>query len=186
MTDELVEARLLWARLRLDEYLIQNGGDIGGADIRHRDRPLFEFFFHLVGSIEFIALYLAEKNNLQIPELEVNPSKVAGKLTGRKATLLHQLWCNPNRGAPTDLYSDKGMIYRIWNYRHQSAHRGRNYHSFFLSDKSPYDVRLQLDPRDPAKVPCKDTIYVDLPRMMDFVELRVRELLALETPKNQP
>jgi hypothetical protein len=40
---------------------------------------------------------------------------------------LSALYANTRQGQPipNDLYSDEGVMYRIWNYRHQVTHRQR-------------------------------------------------------------
>jgi hypothetical protein len=54
-TLEAVNDRLLFAKRRLKELERLNNGDIAGADPKDRQQLIQEFFFHLVGSIEFLA-----------------------------------------------------------------------------------------------------------------------------------
>jgi hypothetical protein len=59
-----VLARLGYARVRINELLALNRGDLIGADGHERQRLTQEAFFHLVGSIEVFAQLVNERRNL--------------------------------------------------------------------------------------------------------------------------
>jgi hypothetical protein len=135
-----VHARLGYARIRIDDLLTLNRGDLIGADGDHRQRLTQEVFFHLVGAIEVFAQMVNERRNLSRASEKVSISKLAPWLRAvnpRDPLLAHVegLYANTRDPAPaTDPYSGNGLMYRIWNYRHQVTHRRAN----------PFLIKLEL------------------------------------------
>jgi hypothetical protein len=72
-----VHSRLGYARLRIDDLLTLNRGDLIGADGHHRQRLTQEVFFHLVGAIEVFAQMVNERRNLSRASEKVSISKLA-------------------------------------------------------------------------------------------------------------
>jgi hypothetical protein len=76
-----------------------------------------------------VAQFVNEARNLGLDVEDASVSRVIQALPqgdGFRAALA-ALYANTKRGrrVPSDLYSDEGVIYRIWNYRHQVTHRRR-------------------------------------------------------------
>lgn len=124
-------ARLRYARIRIDDLLALNGGDLPGADGDVRQRLTQEVFFHLVGAIEVFAQLVNERRNLGYLSEDVSISKLAtaswlspsDPLTGHATAL----YANTRKPAPaSDPYSGDGLMWRVWNYRHQVTHRRAN------------------------------------------------------------
>jgi hypothetical protein len=118
---------------------------------------------------------------------------------------------NTRRGrrVPSDLYSDEGVIYRIWNYRHQVTHRRRQPFQLnvgigtaidfgpglrgrwreFRHRRNPDPATLAppstahfiLDPREPPGLRTASMYSVpdELERMLELTSTRCEEALAL-------
>jgi hypothetical protein len=137
LNDDDVRARLGYARARIDDLLRLNRGDLPGADGHERQRLTQEVFFHLVGSIEVFAQLVNERRNLGQSSEDVSISKLALWLPAGDPLLQHVdgLYMNTRTAAPaSDVYSGDGLMYRIWNYRHQVTHRFAN----------PFQMRMVL------------------------------------------
>lgn len=122
---------------------------------------------------------------------------------------LAALYANTRRAkaAPSDPYSDEGVIYRIWNYRHQVTHRRRQPFQFNVGigtaidfgpglrgrwrefrhrpnpdpTRPPSAARTILDPRQPPGVRTASMHAVpdELERMLELVSTRCEAALAL-------
>jgi hypothetical protein len=124
-----VHARLGYARTRIDDLLALNRGDLIGADGHDRQRLTQEVFFHLVGAIEVFAQLVNERRSLGKATEDVTISQLAAWLPPTDPLIAHVngLYANPKRSALTsDPYSGDGLMYRVWNYRHQVTHRRAN------------------------------------------------------------
>jgi hypothetical protein len=126
-----VRARLGYARIRIDELLVLNGGDLPGADANERQQLTQEAFFHLVGAIEVFAQLANERRNLRRLSEDVSISKLATTSWLQPSDPLKAqataLYANTRHPAPAaDPYSGDGLMWRIWNYRHQVTHRRAN------------------------------------------------------------
>jgi len=147
-----VRNRLLFAKRRLDELTKMGGGDFGIVPEMERQQPLQEFFFHLVGGIEFLAQTINDDRQLIVNEEDVTPGRVCRKLAGGDPvrTILSQLHPQTrNRPMPADPYSEEGSHFRIILLRNRVCHHGRNPFHFRAGTK-PVSVpcSLFLDPRD--------------------------------------
>jgi hypothetical protein len=140
MLPDEVHERLRFAQRRMTELLALNQGNLAGADASERQQFVQEFFFHLVGAIEVLAQLANERRNLGLDVEVASASTVIQALPqgDRLRTAVANLYVNtrPGRPVPSDPYSDEGVLYRIWNYRHQVTHRRRNPFRFnvLLSD----------------------------------------------------
>lgn len=123
-----VQARLGYARVRINDLLQLHGGDLPGADGHERQRLTQEVFSHLVGAIEVFAQLANERRNLGRSSEDVTIRKLATAswLPEGDALLarVKALYVNP-RATPlnSDPYGEDGLTWRIWNYRHQVTHR---------------------------------------------------------------
>ncbi len=141
--------RLIFAKHRLDELGKLNEGDLSSVQETARQQPLQEFFFHLVGAVEFLAQAINDARMLGLEEEKVTASKVCGKLptTDPTRTLLEQLHPNTTgKPLPPDPYSEEGSHFRIMLLRNRVCHHGRNPFHFRRGSDPP--CSLFLDPRD--------------------------------------
>lgn len=141
LTAEDVRERLSFARRRKEELIGLNGGDLPGADPHFRQQLVQEFFFHLVGAIEVLAQLVNEARNLGLGVEDASSKEVIKRLL--QADVLRApfalLYANTRERAPSNPYSDEGLIYRIWNYRHQVTHRRRQPFQFNIGISTAID-----------------------------------------------
>jgi hypothetical protein len=171
----LVRDRLKSAKRRLDEFIVL-WPNIGALTLE-RQQLTQEFFFHAVAAIEMTAQLVKQARTLGKQTDFGNPRSIGRNLPigdAIRAMLLCSYAYPKREPMPIDPYSDAGMIWRLWNYRHQVSHRGRNPFAFSMTSAS-----LFLDPRDPAKVPSKRTVRNELQEMYALVEGRCEAILAL-------
>jgi hypothetical protein len=110
---------------------------------------------------------------------------------------------------PSDPYSDDGVMYRIWNYRHQVTHRRAQPFHFIVGVGTAIDfgpglrgrwrafrhrrnldpatlappstAYLILDPREPpgVRTPSRYSVPNELERMLQLTSMRCEAVLAL-------
>jgi len=144
-----INDRLYFAKKRLKELKQLNNGDIAGANVKDRQQLIQEFFFHLVGSIEFLLQLVNYSKQLDIDIEGVDIRSVCSNLPNSDPlkTLLTQL--HPKtRGQPisTDPYSDEGCHFRALLFRNRVCHHGNN--PFHFRVGSLPRSSLWVDPRD--------------------------------------
>jgi hypothetical protein len=208
--DEIRE-RLSYARRRKEELVVLNGGDLPSADPEYRQQLVQEFFFHLVGAIDMLAQLVDEARGLNLGIEDASITRVIDALPQNDSlrSALEMLYANtrPNRPAPNDMYSDDGVIYRIWNYRHQVTHRRRQPFLFNIGIGTAFDfgpglrgrwrewrfrrtheipepprsAHFILDPRIPPEVRNASMYSIpdELERMLALVAARCEVALAL-------
>ena len=177
-----VRERLGFAERRLDELLDLNGGDLAGADVHERQQLIQELFFHLIGAIEVLAQLVNEARGLGLDDEDVAVYRVADRLGGGAlAPPLRALHVTTRRQPlPADPYSDDGLLFRVYNYRHQVTHRRRNpfHFSIGLGSVEWRTAHLLLDPRESAAGPSQATIEDDLRRALALVRERCEQVLV--------
>lgn len=144
-----VRNRLEFAKRRLDELSRMKGGDFGIVPEEERQQPLQEFFFHLVGAIEFLAQTINDARKLGVHEEDVNPRTICEKLPKGDTlmtTLSHLHPQTRHKPLPKDPYSEEGSHFRIMLLRNRVCHHGRNPFHFRQGSEPP--CSLFLDPRD--------------------------------------
>ena len=193
------------------ELIALNGGDLPGADPQYRQQLVQEFFFHLVGAIDMLAQLVDEARGLNLGIEDASISRVIGALPQGDPLLnaLEALYANtrPNAPVPNDPYSDDGVMYRIWNYRHQVTHRRRQPFQFNIGVGTAFDfggglrgrwrelrfrathavpepprsAHFILDPRIPPGVrnASMHSVPDELERMLTLVSARCEVALAL-------
>jgi hypothetical protein len=141
VTPEDVRERLGFAAARQLELLQLNGGDLVRADPRSRQQLVQEFFFHLIGAVEMLAQFVNESRNLGLDEEDATARSVAKELPAGDSLriALEELYANTRLPMPADPYSDEGIVYRAWNYRHQVTHRNRQPFQFNIQIGIAYD-----------------------------------------------
>ncbi len=125
-----------------------NNGDIAGAPGEERQPLIQEFFFHLVGAIDFLAQHTNVARELGLDAETVTVDTVCAKL-GKDdlvGQLLKTLYPRTRRKKlPDDPYSVEGSHFRIVLLRHYVCHLGHNPFLFRMGG-SPRSS-LHLDPR---------------------------------------
>jgi hypothetical protein len=172
--------RLDFAEKRLHELVSLNDGDLPGADVDSRQQLIQEFFFHLIGAIEFTAQLVNDKLHLVNDPEKVSIGSVSrglqpGNPLKPKLSALYAY----TKGAPlpADPYSDDGYIFRLWNYRHQVAHRGGN--AFYFRIGSEPRTSLFLDPRHTDIGPSEKSAQEELYKIFQLVKSGCGEVLGI-------
>ena len=152
MEDERgVRNRLLFAKGRLDDLRRLGGeeGDFGPVSETERQQPMQEFFFHLVGAIEFLAQTVNDTRKLIDDEEAVDPRAICQKLPDGdpiKAMLSKLHPRTRGKRLLEDQYSEDASHFRIILLRNRVCHHGRN--PFHFRRGSEPTCSLFLDPRD--------------------------------------
>jgi len=175
MDKSLARDRIGYARKRLNEFLAL--GDQVSALPFERQQLIQEFFWHCASAIEMVAQLVNDARTLGIAGDDVTVPAVVAKLPAGDPVrlLLASSHANPRRDPmPADPYSDEGYVWRLWNYRHQVSHRGRNPFDFGGAPS----VAIRLDPRNPALGASAKTAQEELQGILDLVEDRCEKVLA--------
>ncbi len=175
-----VTQRIDFAERRLQELLALNGGNLRTADELARQQLVQEFFFHLVGSIEMLAASVNDSRKLGISEDIITAKEVIQKLPSGDPVKakLSALYARTRKEAlPANPYDDAGYVFRLYNYRNQVSHRGRNPWTFNVGGGPP--ITLQLDPRQPGIGGSKLSVQDDLQRMLSIVRTRINQILRM-------
>lgn len=180
MKEEDVTERLSFAGRRLDDLLTLNGGNLPSADGSERQKLLQEFFFHLVGSVDVLAQLVNEKRALGFDPENVSVPAVLSSLpqgdpVKPKLQALHAR--TRGQAIPSNPYSDEGLIFRAYNYRHQVTHKRRNPFLFRVGANPP--ASFILDPRDPQSPPSAKSAQGEMRQIFDLVVVRCNDVLAL-------
>src|SRR3989442_15636675 len=139
----LVLEKIDFAKRRLADLVAL--GDRFFSHPPERRQPTEEFFFHTVGAVEMVAQLVNQGRGLGKSTEMVSPSSVAAALPAGDPIvhLLAALCANPKKEPmPPDPYGDAGYIWRLWNYRHQVNHRGRNPFDFSIGGGPKASLRL--------------------------------------------
>ena len=140
---------LKFSKRRLDDLSMLGGVDFGIVHEIERQQPLQEFFFHLVGAIEFLAQTINDARQLIRGEEDVTPGEVCRKLATNdplRTIFGHLSTQTRHKPLPKDPYSEEGSHFRIILLRNRVCHHGR--HPFHFRQGSEPPCSLFLDPRD--------------------------------------
>jgi len=189
-----VTNRLLFAKRRLDELTKLGGVNSGTLLQAETQQRIQEFFFHLVGAIDFLAQAINDDRKLIVDEKgEVNEGKVTVAAVCQELkklqdgdsirTILNQL--HPKtRGEPLpqDPYSEEGSLFRIILFRNHVCHYGRNpfCHRRTLGGRQEEPLTsLVLDPRDREnrESSCKPAIE-ELTLFWQLVKTKCEQILS--------
>lgn len=189
MKYEEITEKLNFSQKRYEDLCSLNFGDLPGANSSDKQMLAQEFFVHLVGSIDYLAQWINNVQSLGMDKDKVTISKICGKLDKNKPLykVVSSLYCNP-RDEPHLLEekgysfsnSQKGLIYRMWNYRNQVVHRGRQ--AFFtitpfVNDTVvKYGSHLVLDPRSEKFMASNRTVQEDLEEMLNLVRNKIEKV----------
>ena len=178
--------RLDFAKRRLTdlEELARNGEDLVEADPKERQQLIQEFFFHLVGAIEFLAQVVNTSRTLIIDEEKVTVSKVCKKLNINDPIkpILEKLHPKTvGKLLSNDPYSEEGCHFRIFVYRHRVCHHGHNPFCFRVYIGAPNEepsTSLFLDPRNRSLGASKESAISELNHFYKLVCDKCQKVLA--------
>jgi hypothetical protein len=111
-----------------------------------------EFFFHILGAREVLAVLINEKRKLGLDPEEISIGKLAKALPSGDILypMISELAVDPRKHPfPTDPYTEAAYIYRAVLYRNQVAHRHRVPVLKEVMFPDEPKTFLQLDPRNP-------------------------------------
>ena len=180
--DNPVEDRLLFAEHRMNDLRSLNNGDLGGATPRERQQLIQEFFFHLVGAIDFLAQEVNMARGLGLNAEDVSPSKVRQALadTDPIQELIAQLHpYTRQKPLPSNPYSEEGSHFRIMLLRNFVSHIKNNPFLFYATVEPPTPASLILDPRlDPNnRQPSKYLVFDEMTIFHDLVTAKCQRAL---------
>lgn len=173
--------RILFAKRRLDELSQLGGGNFGTVSEIERQQPIQEFFFHLVGAIEFLAQTINDVRSLGIDEESVNPGKVCRYLKdGDPVKLILGKLYPQTRGKRLTQgpYSEEGTLFRIILFRNRVCHHGRNPFYFRVGSEPP--CSLFLDPRDRQDKGSHKSAIEELASFWELVNKKCEQILSMD------
>ena len=182
MIAQTVREKLTFAHRRLRDLdtLIEQNHLAADPDARHQLTQ--EFFFHLIGAIEYLAQLVNEQRALGLVPEDVAMHKVIRALescapSDSLVSTLKHLSPNTRKPRPLDPYSAEGLTWRAVNYRNTVAHRGINPFHFVMS-AGPKVAFFWLDPANPGER-STTPVDVELKGMLSVIEERCHEALGL-------
>ena len=146
-----VGLRVRFASWRLKDLKAVMSANLANDRIGQRLQLMQEFFFHLVGAREVLALLINEKRGLKHDPEKVSISQVFKSLGSDDPiySMVRELVVDPRKDPfPTDPYTESAYIYRAILYRNQVAHRHRT--PLHIEVEMPQENKsfLYLDPRN--------------------------------------
>jgi len=179
-----VNERLTFAKQRLEELVKINKKyrDLSMAKGTYKQQLIQEFFFHLVGAIEFLTQLVNISKNLGINIEDVTVGEVCNKLPrGDRISVLLKKLRPKTRGEdlPPNPYSDEGCHFRILVHRHRVTHQTRNPFFIRVVVPGPPKSSLFLDPRDPKSKGSKKLVIDELNEFWDLVNDKCQKVLTL-------
>jgi hypothetical protein len=181
---ETIYQKLEFARTRLEDFEKLIAKNKLGSDPSARHQLTQEFFFHLLGSTEYLAQLVNESRGFGIDADKVAIYKIVKELENRDPSdsVIPHLKClsvnTKQKPLPEDPYSDEGLIYRIINYRNEVVHRNTNPFHFKMS-AGPKVAFFWLDPRDHSLGQSKHAVNSDLSNMYSLVDQKCRNTLKI-------
>jgi hypothetical protein len=161
----------------MNELLSLNGGNLPGAKATDKHRLVQEFFFHLVGAVDWAAQVVNERCELHLDPDQVTVPVVCDHLPldhpirPRLASLYARTKGKP---LPADPYSREGLVFRAYNYRHQVTHRSTN--PFRYGDNP--ETAFSLDPREDSTVRSQLSVEDDMEQMFAIFKAGCQDVFA--------
>jgi len=181
---ETICQKLGFARNRLNDLEALIARNKFAADPGARHQLTQEFFFHLLGSVDYLAQLINERRKIGLDPTNVTVHEVIKRLEKRDPsddTIPHLKSLSANvRGdpLPANPYSEEGLIYRAINYRHEVVHRNENPFHFKMSSGSGVAF-FWLDPRNHHSGQSTQLANVELSSMYSLVEKKCSNILAV-------
>ncbi len=184
MVVDTVLVKIGFAKNRLDEICDLVAQKKIATDANLRQQLVQEFFFHLLGAIEYLAQLVNEKRNLQIKQEYVSAHEVRDQLkkanrTDPLVTIFDAMSFNTRKEPfPKNPFSNQGLMYRLINYRNEIVHRNTNPFHFSLS-KGPAHAEFWLDPRNHSIGKSSVCVDTDLSNMFGIVSKYINQALLI-------
>lgn len=186
-TIEFVKNKLEFANLRFEELKYLNNGYLAGADGKKRKQLIEEFFFHLVGAIDFLAQTINILQNLSIDIEDVKVTKVVEKLdkklgkNNQVSNLLNELHPKTyKQPLPSNPYSEQGCLFRIFLYRNTVTHQ-KDY---------PFGIKVivgrNLNFNKPKYLSIKSLIANIISNILKIIKVKILKNNNIITKNNMP
>ena len=156
MADVSITIDEVGLRVRFASWRLENLKEVMSVNVTRnrfgeRLQLMQEFFFHLVGAREVLALLINERRGLDYDPEKVSIGQIFKSLKADDSiySMVRELVVDPRREPfPTDPYTESAYIYRAVLYRNQVAHRHRT--PLHIEVEFPYERKsfLYLDPRN--------------------------------------
>ena len=178
---ESTRNRLFFAEKRLIDLKNLNNGRIEGANSKERQQLIQEFFFHLVGSIDFLLQVVNQSRHLNIPEEKVRAATVCEKLSSNDPIKVLLIQLHPRtrkqelQGTP---YSDENSHFRILILRNKVCHQGDNPFHFRMGGSLP-GASLLIDPRYPSQGGSNKHVFDELDKFLILVRDKTEQVLQI-------
>jgi len=173
--------RLYFAQKRLEDLKALRNGDIRGASGIERQQLIQEFFFHLVGAIDFLLQVVNQERGFGIPEERASAGRIIQRLpnTDPIKPLLQQLHPITLRETiDSPIYSEKNNHMRIMLLRHKVCHQGDN--PFRLSRGSTRPAcSLFIDPRETNSRYSKKHVFTELEFFLNLVRGKSEQVMQI-------
>lgn len=173
--------RIKFAQKRYNELRVLNNGRIETVAVEERQQLIQEFFFHLVGSIDFLLQVVNQEGNLGIQEKDVRIKTVCGKLkdTDPIKSLLSEIHpVTTGKQITGDPYSEKNCYFRIMLFRNRVCHHGDNPFHFRIGGDLP-SASLWIDPRDPSLGGSQKHVFEELDIFLGLVNSKCEQILQV-------
>ncbi len=179
-----IKDRLSFAKRRLKELVKINKKyeDLSRTKDIYKQQLIQEFFFHLVGAIEFLAQLVNTSKNLGIDIEDVNVVRVCNRLSnGDQIRVLLEKLHPKTRGRDLaqDPYSEEGSHFRIILMRNIVCHHAPAGFSILVIVPGPPKTRLYIDPRYPNKGGSEKLVIDELNEFWDLVYDKCQKVLKL-------
>jgi len=178
---ESTRNKLIFAERRLRDIRHLNNGKLEGANGQERQQLIQEFFFHLVGSIDFLLQVVNQERHLNLDEEDVNIREICARLSNTDPIkpLLQQLHPNPKKVPLTgSVYSEENNHLRIMMLRHKVVHQGDNpFHLRMMKDLP--NCSLFLNPTCPKSKGSKYHVFDELDIFLKLVWGKSEKVLKL-------
>jgi len=193
---KLVKNKLYFAKKRLKDLEKLNNGDLARADPWDRQQLFQEFFFHLVGTVDYLAQIINIEKELSIGVEDVGVKTVCEEIDKKYpnnpiSVILQQLHpsTRSNKPLPQDPYSEEGCHFRIIQYRNIVTHnknfpfrikvdlqRGiRTVHLIFY----PKNPNWLLDKNDPNSNSSEKPIIDEMYCFWEFVNVKCDSIIGM-------
>lgn len=182
MVKDSILQKISFAKARLEEIQELVAAKNIAADANLRQQLVQEFFLHLLGAVDYLSQLVNERRNLGMKRTDVSAHKVKDKLSkalvGDPLIPIMDLLSVDTKKEPfpSDPFSNRGLVYRLINYRNEVVHRNTNPYHFNMS-AGPGFAEFWLDPRDHALGKTGVCVDEDLRSMLELIEEKIQQAL---------
>jgi hypothetical protein len=170
--------KLSFARQRMCELEPLAAGEFTNDLSAMKHQLVQEYFFHLIGAVDYASQYINNKLDFGIAIDDVKVWRIIKKLKGNdKYKALSEALCDiytetdQVKKMPRDPYLPKSLIWRAYKYRHRVTHWGFNsfiYKVYLGSRNVQPEICLPLDIYADNPIPSNYSIMEDLEAMYEY------------------